>query len=242
MSLFRTPSPRKSTKFHLAVTVPAVATMAAIAGAAGVWTAGAAAQPTAMARPAGHVRQASPESARVTPSAVARNQPQLDALLEVAAAPKGTVATTGVVKGDRKRAATPRQIARSMLRHFGWSRSQFRYLNSLWSHESSWRVHAENAVLRCLRDPAGGAGRQDGHRGQALADQSRGPRSGGACATSRGGTAPRGVPGTTSSRPAGTDRARSCGLTSERPAPRADLPAGRYRVIITRCRPVGMPC
>ena len=123
--------------------------MAAIAGTAGVWTAGlwtagSAAQPTAMTRPAGQVRQAGPESARIAPSAAARNQPQLDAFLEAAAAPRGTVVSTGVVRARRRRPATPRQIARSMLRNFGWSKRQFPYLNSLWSHESGWHVHAEN--------------------------------------------------------------------------------------------------
>jgi hypothetical protein len=41
---------------------------------------------------------------------------------------------------------TPRQIAISLFGKFGWSaKRQFRYLNWLWSHESSWNVHAENA-------------------------------------------------------------------------------------------------
>jgi hypothetical protein len=119
--------------------------MAALAGVAGVWTAGAAAQPAAMARPASHVRQASPDSARRIPTAAARNQPQLDALLSVAAAPKGAPASTGTAKANKKAHRTPRQIAISLLRKFGWSKRQFRYLNPLWSHESSWNVHAENA-------------------------------------------------------------------------------------------------
>lgn len=119
--------------------------MAAIAGTAGVWSAATAAQPVAMARPAGHVRQVSPESALVNPGAAARNQPQLDAFLSVAATPKGTVVSTGVVSGHQTGPVTPRQIARSMFRNFGWSTRQFQYLNPLWSHESSWNVHAENA-------------------------------------------------------------------------------------------------
>jgi hypothetical protein len=145
LSHFRTPSPRKSVKLHLAVTLPAVAVMAAVAGIAGVWTPGATAQLAAIARPAGHIRQASPDSARLLPSATARNQPRLDAFLSVAAAPRGTVVSTGTAKGHKKAHHTPRQIAISLLRKFGWSKRQFRYLNPLWSHESSWNVHAENA-------------------------------------------------------------------------------------------------
>jgi hypothetical protein len=41
---------------------------------------------------------------------------------------------------------TPRHIAISLFGKFGWSaKRQFRYLNWLWSHESSRNVHAENA-------------------------------------------------------------------------------------------------
>lgn len=38
----------------------------------------------------------------------------------------------------------PQQIARKMLRSFGWTWRQFRYLNLLWEAESSWNVSAEN--------------------------------------------------------------------------------------------------
>jgi hypothetical protein len=31
-----------------------------------------------------------------------------------------------------------------MLREFGWSQRQFRYLNWLWDAESGWNVHADN--------------------------------------------------------------------------------------------------
>jgi hypothetical protein len=144
LSPFRTPSPRKSVKLHLTRTIPAVTLMAALAGTAGVWSAAAAAQPAAMARPAGHVLQVSTRSAQPSSGATARTQAQLDAFLGGAPAPKGPVVSTSVVKGHKKRPATPRQIARAMLRKFGWSTRQFRYLNSLWSHESSWNVHAEN--------------------------------------------------------------------------------------------------
>jgi hypothetical protein len=38
----------------------------------------------------------------------------------------------------------PQQIARKMLRSFGWTWRQFKYLNLLWDAESSWNVSAEN--------------------------------------------------------------------------------------------------
>jgi resuscitation-promoting factor RpfB len=31
-----------------------------------------------------------------------------------------------------------------MLKHFHWRHRQFKYLNWLWSRESSWNVHASN--------------------------------------------------------------------------------------------------
>jgi hypothetical protein len=46
--------------------------------------------------------------------------------------------------GDGHR-RTPRQIAKSLLRHrFGWKRWQFRYLNRLWAAESGWNRYASN--------------------------------------------------------------------------------------------------
>jgi hypothetical protein len=39
---------------------------------------------------------------------------------------------------------TPQQIARAMLRSFGWSAGQFSCLAPLWAHESGWSVTAYN--------------------------------------------------------------------------------------------------
>jgi hypothetical protein len=118
--------------------------MAAVAGAAGVWTAGATGSPAALARPVGQVRQASFGPQRATPPAAASKDTQLAAVLGVAAAPQATVAST-IATGSVQAGITPRQIAISLLGKFGWSaRRQFRYLNWLWSHESGWNVHAEN--------------------------------------------------------------------------------------------------
>jgi resuscitation-promoting factor RpfB len=109
--------------------------MAAIAAAAGIWTAGVAAQPAALTRPVGHVRQLTPETGRFAPPAQGTNHAQLDALLRTAVAAK---ATASAATAHKKTAPTPRQIALSLLHRFGWSARQFPYLNRL------WYVHAEN--------------------------------------------------------------------------------------------------
>lgn len=132
MSPFRTLSPRSSVKIRYAITIPAVAAMAAIAGAAGVWTTATAAHPPAIASRvvvAGHV---STQAAQVAPPAVAATHVQLDALV------------TSATAGRQTPAPTPRQIALSLLRRFGWSSRQFPPLNRLWSRESGWNVHAAN--------------------------------------------------------------------------------------------------
>ena len=38
----------------------------------------------------------------------------------------------------------PRAVARALLGEFGWSSSQFGCLDSLWTRESGWNVHADN--------------------------------------------------------------------------------------------------
>ena len=45
---------------------------------------------------------------------------------------------------QRAAAPSPRQVATELLHRFGWKRYQFRFLNPLWSRESSWEVHARN--------------------------------------------------------------------------------------------------
>jgi resuscitation-promoting factor RpfB len=65
------------------------------------------------------------------------------------AAPSTSVAKGGGGNGVRRhqkhRRLTPREIARQLLHRFHWKQRQFRYLNLLWSQESSWNVHALNA-------------------------------------------------------------------------------------------------
>ena len=72
------------------------------------------------------------------------NQIQLDSFSVVAStnpAPKG-----GASAHHKRKAVhlTPRQVARRMLKSFHWTQWQYRWLNLLWSRESSWNVHASN--------------------------------------------------------------------------------------------------
>jgi len=152
LSPFRTPSPVSSVKIHRALIGSAVAIAAVVAGTLGAWSAGAAAQPAAIARPAGLVGEASPvrSGPAQIPSAQSASQPsagrqagELDAFSATAlSSASGKV--LHAPQGKSKAAPTPRQIARRLLRHFHWSRRQFRYLDPLWNRESSWNVRAYN--------------------------------------------------------------------------------------------------
>ena len=44
----------------------------------------------------------------------------------------------------RSRHRGPRQVARALLRSFGWQPWQFYYLDRLWVHESGWNRYAAN--------------------------------------------------------------------------------------------------
>jgi hypothetical protein len=147
LSPFRTPSPVSSVKIHRVLTGSAVAIAAVVAGTLGAWSAGAAAQPAAIARPAGLVREASPvrsEPAQI-PSVQSAGQQagELDAF-SASALSSASGKVLHAPHGKSKAAPTPRQIARRLLRHFHWSRRQFRYLDPLWNRESSWNVRAYN--------------------------------------------------------------------------------------------------
>jgi hypothetical protein len=135
LSIFRTLSPFKSVKFHIAVTAPAVAVVAGLAGTVGALSAGAASQPAAIARPlavSAAAREADPPPLIPPPSHA--QFAQLDVFKTVKVHAKA-------VKLVR---LTPRQIARRLLGRFHWSKGQFRFLDLLWSRESSWNVHADN--------------------------------------------------------------------------------------------------
>jgi hypothetical protein len=135
LSIFRTPSHFRSTRFTIAVTAPVIAVVATLAGTMGAAPAGASArQATAttvtVSLPApGQHSQAAPASARLLVSDTADRPAQLDAVL---------------VASSKKAALTPKQIAWRLLGTFHWHRWQFRFLNRLWSRESSWNVRAEN--------------------------------------------------------------------------------------------------
>jgi hypothetical protein len=146
LSPIRTPSPATSVKIHRAVTGPAVAIVAAVAGTLGAWSPGAAAQPAAIVRPLGLAREAYPVNSGPAQSQSAAGQPAaLDAFSEIASQPGSNPAMdTGTTAGRNKAAPSPRQIAVRLLHRFHWSRRQFRYLDPLWAHESSWSVHAVN--------------------------------------------------------------------------------------------------
>jgi hypothetical protein len=146
LSNFRTPSSVKSVKFHRAVTGPAIAVVAAVAGTVGAWSAGAAGQPAAIARPVGVVRPLAPVQTGPGLSSSDGRQARLDALFATTSKPASHPAmnTQGLAGRRVGKALTPRQIARRLLHRFHWSRQQFRYLGPLWARESSWNVHAEN--------------------------------------------------------------------------------------------------
>jgi hypothetical protein len=151
LSLFRTPTPRKK---KITIAVSALGTVAAAAGAIGVWSAGAAAQPAATARPSHSLSQAAPHAAVTggAPLLASRHdRAELDVFTAVLARKpaSGFVGKPVSAKAPRKKHAkarplSPRQIARRMLRLFHWRGWQFKYLNLLWSRESGWNVFAAN--------------------------------------------------------------------------------------------------
>jgi hypothetical protein len=152
LSPFRTPNPATSVKIHRALTGSAVAIAAAVAGTFGAWSAGAAAGSAPIARPVGLVREVDPVTSGPAQALFAAQQPagtqaaELDAVGTAALKSASSLAGDAGIAARRKSSAalTPRQIARRLLHHFHWSRHQFRYLDPLWDHESSWNVYASN--------------------------------------------------------------------------------------------------
>jgi hypothetical protein len=162
----------KSSLLILAVTGPALALMAAAVATAGSTSVSAAAQLASVAGqahvahpaeqaghlstagPAGHLSTAGPagQLSSVADSAVIldTSAKQLAATRPRAGASQhqGGPVYHGSKHSPRRRHhhryRSPRQIARSMLRHFHWSQRQFRDLDLLWSRESGWSIHAIN--------------------------------------------------------------------------------------------------
>lgn len=87
-------------------------------------------------KPAATTRQALPVTAATNPPV------RLDAVLAAATISKIHLASGGTISG--RPVPTPRQTAIRLLKRFGWSRRQFRYLDPLWERESSWNVRAYN--------------------------------------------------------------------------------------------------
>jgi hypothetical protein len=160
LSLFRTPNPRsKSNKIKIAAA--GVALAAAAAGGVGAWSASAASHPAAgnpgawSARAASHPAAGNPGawSARaashsatgtgVSPTGAASAGGAL-ALWTTAPASQPVVLDAFTAKSSKAVHLTPKQIARRMLHSFHWTKWQFRWLDLLWSRESSWNVYATN--------------------------------------------------------------------------------------------------
>lgn len=130
LSGFRTRN-LKSSLLTLALTGPAAVLAAVAIGTAGAAPVSAAARPVSVT---------STVQVAGTPAAVSAGS-----------GAKATIALDGFARplsGAAEEAAkartTPRGIARSMLRQFGWWPGQFKDLNWLWDRESSWNVHAFN--------------------------------------------------------------------------------------------------
>ena len=139
MSPFRTSTPRTSSKIKFAVS--GLALVAAAVGTVSAWPASAAAQPAASA---GQVRSLA-EAFGAQPQASRDQGPVLDSVSAASAVAKAKpIKHKAKVKHHKAKKLTPKQIARRMLKSFHWTQWQFRWLNLLWSRESSWNVYASN--------------------------------------------------------------------------------------------------
>ena len=140
------PKTVKAARLQLAVSGTAVALAAAVAGLLGAWSGLGAAQPAAISRPAAIVGQAQTSGTRL--SVVPSQTGRAGRLPRVASGQIGAKPDAGggaVTEGGKGIRLTPRQIARRLLHRFHWRQRQFRYLNLLWSRESSWNIRALNA-------------------------------------------------------------------------------------------------
>ena len=142
-----------SSLLTLAVTGPALVLAAVCTGTAGAASVSAAARPPS-------VVSAYLTGAHLTgppAAAVARSGAQAAVVADGFAKPLAAASPAAPSSSDigrpihghsgkpvRRRPHSPRAIARSMLGHFGWRQSQFKYLNLLWNRESSWNVYASN--------------------------------------------------------------------------------------------------
>ncbi len=134
-----------SLRLRLAVSGPALALLALAGGLAGPWSGGAAHPATTIAG-AAQAGTARAGAAQIGTRTGASRPLALDAFTSHAANPQasGGGGTGGGGQAKARHRATARAIARGMLRHFRWSRRQFKFLNWLWNRESGWNVYAEN--------------------------------------------------------------------------------------------------
>jgi len=97
---------------------------------------------------AARARAAAEKAARAKAAAEKAAKAKAAAKAEAAKAAKARAAADAAVTTKAASVTTPsgspRQIAQRMLGQFGWSSSQFGYLNPLWEHESGWSLTAEN--------------------------------------------------------------------------------------------------
>lgn len=61
-----------------------------------------------------------------------------------ATAPAASASLSASPSGTPSASGSPESVARSMLKSFGWSSSQFSCLEPLWEHESGWNAAATN--------------------------------------------------------------------------------------------------
>jgi len=150
-----------SLRLRLAISGPALALLALAGGLAGPWSGGAAhpATTTAGAAQIG--------TAQIGTRPGASRSLALDAFTSHAANPQasGGGGTGGGGNAKARHRATARTIARGMLRHFRWSRRQFKFLNWLWNRESGWNVYAENPYSAAYGIPQAVPGSKMGSAG-----------------------------------------------------------------------------
>jgi hypothetical protein len=124
-----------------------VALLAIAVGVAGATSGSAAAQPARAAQAPSTAQAASTVQAAGSPAQASASSGAGAAIVLDSFSKPMTSPAKHPRKHHRRRhhrRFTPHRIARSMLHRFGWSRHQFKYLNWLWSRESSWNVHASN--------------------------------------------------------------------------------------------------
>ena len=129
-----------ATRITIALAAPAFAVTAIACG--GGFSATAAAQPVGQVRLVSLVSSDSARALRISSSAVAAKR-RLSAAQIAANKPKKHKKHHKHHKSHKR--LTPKKIAWNIMHWFGWkSKWQFKYLNWLWTRESSWNVYATN--------------------------------------------------------------------------------------------------